>query len=54
MSNVREIIDMDNTRLKELLDKYLHGTATEKEISEVDNWYRSFENEPAHTQEYEP
>ena len=45
---------MDNTRLKELLDKYLHGTATEKEISEVDNWYRSFENDPALTEQFNP
>lgn len=54
MSNVRETIDMNNTRLKELLDKYLQGTATETEISEVDRWYRSFENDPALTEQYSP
>jgi transmembrane sensor len=52
VSNVRETIDMNNTRLKELLDKYLQGTATETEISEVDSWYRSFENDPALTEQF--
>lgn len=47
-------MDMNNTRLKELLDKYLHGTATETEISEVDSWYRSFENDPALTEQCSP
>jgi len=47
-------MDMNNTRLKELLDKYLDGTATEVEISEVDNWYRSFENDPAFTAQFSP
>lgn len=45
-------MDMNNTRLKELLDKYLYGTATEVEISEVDSWYRSFENDPAFTAQF--
>ncbi|SEW53769.1 FecR family protein [Chitinophaga arvensicola] len=47
-------MDMNNTRLKELLDKYLQGTATEAEISEVDHWYRSFENDPALTAQFSP
>lgn len=47
-------MNMNNTRLKDLLDKYLHGTATETEISEVDNWYRSFENDPAFTEQFSP
>lgn len=33
---------MNNDRLKELLDKYLEGTATAEEVREVDDWYRSF------------
>jgi len=47
-------MDMNNTRLKELLDKYLEGTATDQEISEVDNWYRSFENDPGLTSQFSP
>jgi ferric-dicitrate binding protein FerR (iron transport regulator) len=47
-------MDMNNTRLKELLDKYLDGTATETEISEVDHWYRSFENDRALTEQFSP
>ncbi|TWV95073.1 FecR domain-containing protein [Chitinophaga pinensis] len=35
-------MDISNTRLKELLDKYLEGTASAEEISEVDAWYASF------------
>ncbi|SDG23193.1 FecR family protein [Chitinophaga filiformis] len=35
-------MDISNTRLKELLDKYLDGTASAEEISEVDAWYASF------------
>lgn len=35
-------MDISNTRLKELLDKYLDGTASAEEISEVDAWYGSF------------
>lgn len=37
-------MEMNNTRLKELLDKYLEGNATEQELLDVDSWYRSFEN----------
>ncbi|WP_298732555.1 FecR domain-containing protein [uncultured Chitinophaga sp.] len=38
-----ETINMNNDRLKALLTKYLDGTATEEEVREVDEWYRSFE-----------
>lgn len=40
---------MNNTRLKELLSKYLEGTASEAETREVDEWYASFESQPALT-----
>lgn len=36
-------MEMNNNRLKELLHKYLEGTAAEQEIREVDDWYRSFD-----------
>ncbi|WP_162946445.1 FecR family protein [Chitinophaga barathri] len=42
---------MNNTRLKELLDKYLEGTATAAEIREVDDWYGSFESDPGLTEQ---
>lgn len=42
---------MNNTRLKELLDKYLEGAATAAEIREVDDWYASFSNDPGLTEQ---
>jgi len=44
-------MDMHNDRLKELLDKYLSGAATEDEIREVDNWYRSFDGHAGLTEQ---
>jgi ferric-dicitrate binding protein FerR (iron transport regulator) len=44
-------MDMNNDRLKELLDKYLDGTATAAEIREVDDWYRSFEGHAGLTEQ---
>ena len=35
---------MNNTRLKELLDKYLDGAASAAEVREIDDWYRSFDD----------
>jgi ferric-dicitrate binding protein FerR (iron transport regulator) len=42
---------MNNDRLKELLNKYLEGTATAEEIREVDDWYRSFEGHTGLTEQ---
>lgn len=42
---------MNNTRLKELLNKYLEGNATAAEIREVDDWYKSFESDPGLTEQ---
>lgn len=42
---------MNNTRLKELLDKYLEGTVTADETREVDEWYRSFEDHAGLTEQ---
>lgn len=36
-------MEMNNNRLKELLHKYLEGAASEQEVREVDDWYRSFD-----------
>ncbi|HEY0611014.1 MAG TPA: FecR domain-containing protein [Chitinophaga sp.] len=46
-----ETMDMNNDRLKELLNKYLDGTATAEEIREVDDWYRSFEGHAGLTEQ---
>lgn len=42
-------MDISNTRLKELLDKYLEGTASAAEIREIDEWYGAFESHPGLT-----
>lgn len=42
---------MNNTRLKELLNKYLEGTASATEIREVDLWYQSFEGDKGLTEQ---
>lgn len=42
---------MNKDRLKALLNKYLDGTATEEEIREVDDWYRSFEGHAGLTEQ---
>ncbi len=42
---------MNNTRLKELLNKYLDGTATAAEIREVDDWYQSFDRDKGLTEQ---
>lgn len=47
-------MDISNTRLKELLDKYLEGTASEGEIREVDEWYGTFESHPGLTDQLSP
>lgn len=47
-------MDISNTRLKELLDKYLEGTATEEEIRVVDDWYQSFGSHPGLSQQLSP
>jgi ferric-dicitrate binding protein FerR (iron transport regulator) len=44
-------MDMNNDRLKDLLNKYLDGIATEVEIREVDDWYRSFEGHAGLTEQ---
>jgi ferric-dicitrate binding protein FerR (iron transport regulator) len=44
-------MDISNTRLKELLNKYLEGTASAEEIREVDDWYRSFEQHKGLTEQ---
>lgn len=44
-------MDMNNDRLKELLNKYLDGTATEGEVREVDDWYRSFDGHAGLTEQ---
>jgi len=44
-------MDISNTRLKELLNKYLEGTASAGEIREVDDWYRSFESHKGLTEQ---
>jgi ferric-dicitrate binding protein FerR (iron transport regulator) len=44
-------MDMNNDRLKALLSKYLDGVATEEEIREVDDWYRSFEGHAGLTEQ---
>lgn len=36
---------MNNTRLKELIAKYLDGKATDEEKQQVEAWYQSFEGE---------
>jgi transmembrane sensor len=36
-------MEMNNTRLKELIAKYLDGTATDEERQQVEAWYQSFE-----------
>src|ERR1044072_684003 len=46
-----ETMDMNNDRLKALLSKYLDGAATEAEIQEVDDWYRSFEGHAGITEQ---
>ncbi len=47
-------MDISNTRLRELLDKYLEGTASEEEIGEVDNWYKSFDAHAGLTEQLSP
>ncbi|WP_346316161.1 FecR domain-containing protein [Chitinophaga sp. YIM B06452] len=42
---------MNNTRLKELLNKYLDGAATAAEIREVDDWYQSFDRDRGLTEQ---
>lgn len=42
---------MNKTRLQELLNKYLDGTASAAEIREVDDWYRSFDDHAGLTQQ---
>lgn len=42
---------MNNTRLKELLDKYLDSTASAAEIREIDDWYRSFDDHAGLTEQ---
>lgn len=42
---------MNNTRLKELLNKYLEGTASVAEIREVDDWYQSFDKHKGLTEQ---
>lgn len=42
---------MNNTRIKELLDKYLEGTASAAEIREVDDWYQSFDRDKGLTEQ---
>jgi transmembrane sensor len=44
-------MDISNTRLKELLNKYLEGSASDDEIREVDDWYKSFESHPGLTEQ---
>lgn len=44
-------MDISNTRLKELLNKYLEGSASDGEIHEVDDWYKSFESHPGLTEQ---
>lgn len=44
-------MDISNTRLKELLNKYLEGTASEDEIRQVDDWYRSFDTHAGLTEQ---
>ena len=46
-----ETMDMNNDRLKALLGKYLDGAATEEEIREVDDWYRSCEGHTGLTEQ---
>lgn len=38
-------MEMNNTRLKELIAKYLDGKATDEERQQVEAWYQSFEGE---------
>jgi ferric-dicitrate binding protein FerR (iron transport regulator) len=44
-------MDISNTRLKELLNKYLEGAASDDEIRQVDDWYRSFESHAGLTEQ---
>lgn len=44
-------MDISNTRLKELLNKYLEGSASDEEIREVDDWYKSFESHAGLTEQ---
>lgn len=37
--------------MKELLNKYLEGSASEEEIRQVDDWYKSFESHPGLTEQ---
>lgn len=37
--------------MKELLNKYLEGSASEDEIRQVDDWYKSFESHPGLTEQ---
>jgi ferric-dicitrate binding protein FerR (iron transport regulator) len=45
-------MDISNTRLKELLHKYLEGAASEEEIRQVDDWYRSFDSHAGLTDQF--
>ncbi len=47
-------MDISNTRLKELLNKYLAGTASEEEVREVDDWYQSFGDHAGLTEQLSP
>ncbi|MGX5690477.1 FecR family protein [Arcticibacter tournemirensis] len=40
---------MEENRLKELIDKYLKGTASEDERQKLENWYQSFDSKPGLT-----